>query len=1014
MYQIAGIARIVACAMTVAILFCVCPLRLHALYLQEATQNSELPDTHQEFYGAIVPFLKNHCESCHSGEEPEAKFDVTEFYQHEHVGALLNSWQFLVSRVTIGDMPPADQSDRPSPEDIDQLAKWTKQFRAEQASLNRGDPGMVTMRRLNHSEYNYVIQDLTGQDIRPTSSFPIDPSNEAGFDNSAESLTMTPALVTKYLDAARFVADHMLLVPEGIRFAPYPVVTETDRDKYCVQRIVDFYQQQPTKISSYLLACWDIAKSSDSVVEVAARRGLSPKYLAMITAALQDKSHSFGPMREIGERWRSEVFVCESEADANRAARSLGKFISEYRTKLAPTVPSLKGTRGLHEGSQTLVLWRNREVARLRQSCRQDIFEELENEGGDDQDGAGTKEGRPSSFAILLERDREHLAEHRDEIKASYEKFCEIFPDAFMIIERGRHYANEGNIESKGRLLSAGFHSMMGYFRDDQPLCNLILDEAGNKELDQLWRELELIALTPIRQYAGFIWFERAESSFIREPQFQFVRAEDKDANSEEKIRQFGELFLEKVKRGKPSPQVVEAVEFHFEDMNRQIRGLEKELLENEPKQVSALIAFASKAFRRTLSEPEQESIREFYNVSRKLPAADHRSAMEDTLASILVSPHFLYRWDLRTNASERKPLTDLELASRLSFFLWGSGPDERLMEAVVKGNLTEPKQLREHTSRMLSDPRSKRMMQEFLGNWLDFRRFESHNGVDRDRFASFDDEIRSAMAREPIETFWDLVERDGSLDELIAADHVVVNPVLAKFYGLKWPGDVLDKDAWVRLDGASGANRSGMLTMGVFLTQNSPGLRTSPVKRGYWVVRKLLGEKIPPPPPNVPELPDSEHDTGDLTLRELLARHRDHPSCAACHNRFDSAGLLLEGFDPIGRPRKLDLAGREVSSAATMPEGTEAEGWKGLRDYILTTRIDEFRRTFCENLVAYSLGRTLVVSDDLLVEELMERLRENDNRVRIAWEHLIESPQFLNKRGSLTQNAPLAGGSLR
>ncbi len=119
-------------------------------------------------------------------------------------------------------------------------------------------------------------------------------------------------------------------------------------------------------------------------------------------------------------------------------------------------------------------------------------------------------------------------------------------------------------------------------------------------------------------------------------------------------------------------------------------------------------------------------------------------------------------------------------------------------------------------------------------------------------------------------------------------------------------------QDRWMRLDGASKVNRSGMLTMGVFLTQNSPGLRTSPVKRGYWVVRKLLGEKNTPPPPNVPELPNSEHDTGDLTLREVLARHREHPSCAACHNRFDAAGLLLEGFDPIGRTRDSDLAAEQ------------------------------------------------------------------------------------------------------
>jgi hypothetical protein len=933
---------------------------------------------------------------------------------------MLNSWQFLVSRVTIGDMPPAEQSERPSENDISKLSQWTKHFRSEQAVKGKGDPGLVTMRRLNHAEYNYAIEDVTGQDIRPTGSFPIDAANEAGFDNSAESLTMTPALVTKYLDAARFVSEHMLLVPDGIRFAPYPVVTETDRDKYCVQRIVDFYQNQPTKLADYFVGCWDIAKSGNSLQEVAKRRGLSEKYLASVFSAIHNASYDYGPMAVVAERWRSEILSCDEEYDAVRASRSLKKFIVEYREKLTPIVPSLKGTRGLHEGSQTVVLWRNREVARLRQSCRTDIFALPDNKSSDTEltdnnaNDQASKEKSEAASSLLLERDRAHLADHLEQIKASYNQFCNLFPDAFMIVERGRHYANEGNVESKGRLLSAGFHSMMGYFRDDQPLCNLVLDDAGNEELNKLWRELELIALTPIRQYAGFIWFERAESSFIREPQFHFVRAEDKDANSEEKIRRFGEVFLEKIKGGRPSPQLIEAVEYHFADMNRQIRSLEKDLAENEPKQIDALMRFAAKAFRRPLSQAEEKSLRGFYDSSRELPSADHRSAMEDTLAAILVSPNFLYRWDLKTTDESRVPLSDLELASRLSFFLWGSGPDSQLMESVSKGELAKTETLRQQAQRMLSDEKSKRMIQEFLGNWLDFRRFESHNGVDRERFTSFDDEIRTAMAREPIETFWDLLQRDGSLDELIKSDHVVVNPTLAKYYDIKWPGDVLDKNRWMRLDGASKASRSGMLTMGVFLTQNSPGLRTSPVKRGYWVVRKLLGEKIPPPPPNVPELPDSEHDTGDLTLREVLARHREHPSCAACHNRFDAAGLLLEGFDPIGRPRVSDLAGRAISSAATMPEGSEAEGWAGLRDYIVANRMEDFRRNFCENLVAYALGRTLVVSDDLLVEEMMEQLKRNNNRVRAALEHVIESPQFLNKRGSPKASQPLANNSVR
>jgi hypothetical protein len=947
-------------------------------------------DVASEFAEKIVPFLRSQCESCHSGAEPEARFSVTEYYDLDRVEELLNQWQFLVTRVTIGDMPPADQGDRPSVVEIEHLNAWTENFRKDLAKKRQGDPGCVAMRRLNHAEYNNVIHDLTGQDIQPTISFPIDSTNEAGFDNSSESLTTTPALVTKYLDAARFVAEHLLLVPEGIRFAPFPVVTETDRDRYCVQRIVDFYRRQPTDIYSYLLGCWELAKFGGPLEDVASNRGISLKYLTTIHAIVNDEAPSFGPIAEIVDRWNSTVIICEFPAEAEVACRALEKFIVDYRAKLSPEVPSLQRTSGLNEGSQTLILWRNREMASLRQSCRTDIFDQ------EDLDSA------------LLERDRSQLASHRDSIIASYSRFCEVFPDAFMITERGRHYSILKRLEGKGRLLSAGFHSMTGYFRDDEPLCRLILDDQGQQELDALWRELEIISHTPMRQYAGFIWFERAEASFINEPQFHFIRAEDREAYSQEMIQRMKDLFIEKIKRGDPSPQLLEAVEQYFVDINRQIRSVETELLANEQHQVDALIEWASKAFRRSLEPAEEKSLRQFYDHSRQMPSADHRSAIEDTLVAILMSPHFLFRWDLKTQEPQERGLSDLELASRLSFFLWGSGPDEALMQAVRGQYLGQPEQLKAQVNRMLDDPRSQRMIRDFLGNWLDFRRFESHGGVDREQFPAFNDELRNSMAKEPIQFFWDLLNSDGRLEELIDSGHVVVDQILAEYYGMNGRSSQRDHagtitnalDGWERHDGARQAGRGGLLSMGVFLTQNSPGLRTSPVKRGYWVVRKLLGEKIPPPPPNVPELPDSERETGESTLRELLARHREHASCAACHNRFDSVGLLLEEFDPVGRPRTVDMAGRPIASAAALPEGVEYQGLEGLKEYLMAFRMEELKKNFCENLVAYALGRTLIVSDDLLVDEMMQRLSSNGNRLRSAFEMVVESPQFLNKRG--------------
>jgi hypothetical protein len=185
---------------------------------------------------------------------------------------------------------------------------------------------------------------------------------------------------------------------------------------------------------------------------------------------------------------------------------------------------------------------------------------------------------------------------------------------------------------------------------------------------------------------------------------------------------------------------------------------------------------------------------------------------------------------------------------------------------------------------------------------------------------------------------------------------------------------------------------------MAVFLTQNSPGLRTSPVKRGNWVVTRVLGEVIPPPPPVVPELPNDESKS-DLPVRDMLAKHRENPVCAACHARFDSFGLTFEGYGPIGGARKTDLAGRTVDTKVTFPGGTEGEGLEGLQTYIREHRQKDFIANLCRKLLAYSLNRSLQLSDESLVERMEAQLREKEYRFRALFETIVTSPMFLNRR---------------
>ena len=193
---------------------------------------------------------------------------------------------------------------------------------------------------------------------------------------------------------------------------------------------------------------------------------------------------------------------------------------------------------------------------------------------------------------------------------------------------------------------------------------------------------------------------------------------------------------------------------------------------------------------------------------------------------------------------------------------------------------------------------------------------------------------------------------------------------------------------------------RGGLLPMSVFLTQNAPGLRTSPVKRGYWVVRRVLGEAIPPPPPNVPELPQDEAKL-DLPLREMLAKHRENPSCAACHARFDSFGLAFEGYGPIGERRSKDLGGRPVDTQAVFPGGREGTGFEGVQTYIREHRQNDFIDNLSRKLFAYSLGRSLLLSDEPAIERMKTTLAANGYRFDSLVETIVTSPQFLNKRST-------------
>jgi Protein of unknown function (DUF1588)/Protein of unknown function (DUF1585)/Protein of unknown function (DUF1592) len=254
-------------------------------------------------------------------------------------------------------------------------------------------------------------------------------------------------------------------------------------------------------------------------------------------------------------------------------------------------------------------------------------------------------------------------------------------------------------------------------------------------------------------------------------------------------------------------------------------------------------------------------------------------------------------------------------------------------------------------------------------------------------------------MFEEPVRFVIDVARADRSVLDFLYADHTFVNPPLARHYGMAVPKG--GPNDWVKVDDARQYGRGGLLPMAVFLTKNAPGLRTSPVKRGYWVVRRLLGERIPPPPPTVPELPRDEAASGEVSLPQLLARHRADKNCAGCHQRFDAVGLVFEGFGPIGERRTKDLGGRLVQTSALFPDGKERQGLEGLRQYLQDQRQDDFVDNLCKKLLSYALGRGLMLSDRKALAEMKATLRANNYALGNLIEAIVMTPQFRNQRGS-------------
>ncbi|MDE0165320.1 MAG: DUF1592 domain-containing protein [Bryobacterales bacterium] len=433
------------------------------------------------------------------------------------------------------------------------------------------------------------------------------------------------------------------------------------------------------------------------------------------------------------------------------------------------------------------------------------------------------------------------------------------------------------------------------------------------------------------------------------------------------------------------------------DEAKAQVAFLDQLLVEGESRLRQAyefqLKALATKAFRRPLRSDESRRLLDLYDKYIQDDKAYSYDAARFVAESVLVSPQFLYVSEREREGGAVREVDPFELASRLSYFLWSTMPDEELRRLAAEGQLGEVSSLREQTERMLRDRRAVALADQFAGNWLEFRDIREHQETNQELFPAYTESLREAMYQEALLFMQEVIREDRSILELIDCDFTYVNEELAAHYGISG----IEGPEMRRVE-LRDVDRGGILGMASVLTLTSHPARTSPVDRGLYILKNLLDSPPPPPPPDASgQLQETEDEAMPVSFRDQLEAHRQAPSCAACHRRLDPLGFALENFDAIGRFRVTDeRTGQAVDTRAELPNGTAVGSLRDVKQALLSGREKKkFIRTFCRRLLAYALARSLTFQDLGILRTMETNLKTNGYRFSAAVQSIVESRQF-------------------
>jgi hypothetical protein len=931
------------------------------------------------FERSIRPLLREYCVTCHSTQEQAGELDLERFDSLDHVRQDATIWKQVQDQLELGEMPPED-SEQLSAEQRQRLVEWIQRTLHEIALANAGDPGPLVLRRLSNHEYTYTIRDLTGvQSLDPAREFPVDGAAGEGFTNVGSALVMSPALLSKYLEAAKEVSRHLVLLEDGVRFSPSD--SPQDWTDEALTNLRRFYAQYTatTDLAKEVPGTGTVKSEAgtipltrylDALQGHGPREGLSPKYLSILERSLTAKGSSllWDPLRERFrdgqltandiESWQEALWTFNTVGHIGRPSgpkswqEPINPLVAqqEFRIPLVTGQDTrlflVAGTAGDGDAGDQVV-WQNPRLvidgrpdiplASLPEPLTAQAPSVLEvdipaplSEGTEFVVTGRLAAADDGSVQFQVVKERPPGPPHQLESSLPVvvgdgsperKRWEAAFEDFRAIFPAALCYSRIVPIDEVVTLNL--------YHRDDDPLRRLMLSDSDAQQLDRLWRELLFVGEAAIKQVDAF------------EQIYQFATQDRPD------------LVVEFDKMREP---ILRAAD--------EFRALRTRA---DAAQRQAVMDLATRAWRRPLTEAEIDSLKD---MPPRL-----------MLVRILTSPAFLYRSE--TPGNETGPVNDWELATRLSYFLWSSLPDEELRADAAAGKVARSRGIGAHTRRMLKDDRVRRLATEFGCQYLHVRDVATLDEKSERHFPTFH-MLREEMQEEVTRFFIDLFQNDRNVLALLDADYTFLNKPLADHYGIPF-----EAAEWQRVDGIRQYGRGGVLGFSATLAKHSGASRTSAILRGTVGQRSAAWRQDPNPPKGVPTLPEEAPE--GLSERQLIERHSSDARCAGCHKRIDPFGFALEGFDAIGRTREADTK-TVVPSTARLWMASPACGtiWR-------TSRRADFLRQFSRKLLGYALGRSVQLSDQPLIDNLTQT---EGGHVGKMIEQIVLSPQFREIRG--------------